>query len=112
LAILIAFIGWSILSSRPFCRTTCPLGAFYALFSRVRLIKLRLNEARCTQCKVCHQVCPMGVHFNESPDDTECISCLACSKACPFQAIHLEVGGLTFDAAPEQQGVKAAHPLG
>lgn len=112
LSILIAFLAWSVLASRPFCRTTCPLGAFYALFNRVRLVKLRLNEDRCTKCKLCHQVCPMGVHFNESPDDTECISCLACSRACPFQAIHLEVGGLTLGAAPEPKTAKAVHPLG
>jgi len=105
LSLLLIFVLWSVLASRPFCRTACPLGAFYALFSHVRLIKLRLNEARCTKCKACHQVCPMGVHFNETPDDTECISCLACSRVCPTQAIHLEVGGLSLGVVPEQ------HPI-
>lgn len=112
LTIMIAFIMWSVLASRPFCRTTCPLGAFYALFSRVRLVKLRLNEARCTKCKACHQVCPMGVRFNESPDDTECISCLACSTVCPVRAIHLEIGGLPLNAVPEYKPVKPVQPLG
>ena len=92
--ILIFFIVWAILASRPFCRTACPLGAFYALFSKIKLVKLRLDAERCTHCEACHAVCPMGVHFNESPDDMECISCLACSKACKFNAISLEVGGL------------------
>lgn len=94
LVILLLFCGWSVTTSRPFCRTTCPLGAFYALFSRVKLVRIRLNDQRCTKCKVCHGVCPMGVKFNENPDDSECISCLACSKACPFQAIYLEIGGI------------------
>ena len=93
LTFLFIYCGWSMVASRAFCRTTCPLGAFYALFSRVKLVRLRLNGERCTKCKVCHHVCPMGVHFNESPDDTECISCLACSNACPYQAIYLEIGG-------------------
>lgn len=91
---LLLFTGWSILASRPFCRTTCPLGAFYALFSKVKLIGLHLDVNRCTQCKACHAVCPMGVKFNESPTDTECISCLACSKICPYNAIQFEVGGI------------------
>ncbi len=92
------FILWSIPTSRPFCRTTCPLGAFYALFSKVKLVKLRFNDTLCTQCKACHSVCPMGVKFNESPDDMECISCLSCSKACRYGAIELEIGGLPVDS--------------
>jgi ferredoxin-type protein NapH len=94
LIFLFIYCGWSVVSSRAFCRTTCPLGAFYALFSRVKLVRLRLDVDRCTKCKACHYVCPMGVHFNESPDDTECISCLACSKICPYHAIYLEIGGV------------------
>jgi len=100
--IMLIFLTWAIFASRPFCRTACPLGAFYALFSRVRLIKLRLDEARCTNCKACHHVCPMGVKFNESPDDPECISCMACmNKACKFNAISLEIGGIPL-AVPDK----------
>ena len=90
---LIIFIVWAVLASRPFCRTSCPLGAFYALFSKIKLVKLRLDPVKCTNCAACHNVCPMGVRFNESPEDMECISCLACSKACKFNAINLEIGG-------------------
>lgn len=100
LFILLLFIIWSVFASRPFCRTACPLGAFYALFSKIKLVKLRLNTERCTGCAACHDVCPMGVQFNESPDDMECISCLACSKACKYNAIDLEVGGLTIVNQP------------
>lgn len=100
--LMILFLGWAVFTSRPFCRTTCPLGAFYALFSKVRLVKLRLDEAKCTNCKACHHVCPMGVKFNESPDDPECISCLACmNKACKFDAISLEIGGIPL-AIPDK----------
>ncbi len=110
---LLIYSGWSVVASRPFCRTTCPLGAFYALFSKVKLVRLQLNRERCTHCKACHPVCPMGVHFNESPDDTECISCLACSKACPFQAIHLEIGGFPLGPMPKAKpGIVPPQPLG
>jgi ferredoxin-type protein NapH len=97
LAILFMFILWSIVASRPFCRTACPLGAFYALFNRAKLVRLRLLEENCTKCKACHGVCPMGVKFNESPDDAECITCLACmTKACEFNAISLEIAGISL----------------
>lgn len=100
---LILFTGWSVVASRPFCRTACPLGAFYGLFSKVKLVKLTLDTEKCTDCKACHPVCPMGVHFNESPDDMDCITCLACTKVCSFNAINLEIGGLQATGkAPRQ----------
>ncbi|MCA1765619.1 MAG: 4Fe-4S binding protein [Desulfobulbaceae bacterium] len=93
--LMVFFLGWSVVASRPFCRTVCPLGAFYALFKRHKLVKLRLNRDNCTSCGACHAVCPMGVKFNESPEDQDCISCMKCmTKACPFDAIHLEIGGV------------------
>jgi len=95
LAIMVMFVVWSVLASRPFCRVACPLGAFYGLFSRFRLVRLKLHEDNCTKCLACHPVCPMGVKFNESPDDMDCITCMKCmTKACRFDAIYLEVGGM------------------
>ncbi len=94
LIILLFFMAWAVMASRPFCRTACPLGAFYALFSKIKMVKLRLDAQKCTNCEACHPVCPMGVHFNESPDDMECITCLACSKVCKVGAISLEIGGV------------------
>lgn len=111
LTIMIVFVVWSVFASRPFCRTICPLGAFYALFNKFRLVKLRLDENRCTKCKACHSVCPMGVKFNESPDDVECISCLACmNKACKFDAISLEIGGVSLSLPGKNTGTSIKKP--
>jgi len=108
LTIMIFFIGWSVAASRPFCRTTCPLGAFYALFNRVQFVKLKLHEGNCTNCGECHDVCPMGVKFNESPDDPECITCLVCmNEACRFDAISVEVGGLPLRAGRPSKVLQA-----
>jgi len=110
--IMIFVLVWSVLASRPFCRTICPLGAFYALFRKVKLVRLRLNENNCTNCHACHPVCPMGVKFNESPDDAECITCLACMhKACRFEAIYLEVGGIPLGPAPAPRHVRDAREV-
>jgi len=97
IVIVIGYVIWSVLSSRPFCRTTCPLGAFYGLFNRHRLIKLKLNEENCTQCGACHEVCPMEIRFNETPDSAECISCMKCmTKACSYGAISVEIAGYSL----------------
>jgi len=106
IAILILFVLWSIATSRPFCRSTCPLGAFYALFNKHRLIKLKFIAENCTQCGACHHVCPMGINFNETPDSGECISCLKCmTQACKFDAISLEMAGYSFarDIVPQKK---------
>jgi polyferredoxin len=97
IAILLLFVGWSIVSSRPFCQTTCPLGAFYGLFNRHRLIRLQFKAQNCTQCGACHRVCPMGIRFNETPYSPECISCMRCmTEACNYGAITVEVAGYSL----------------
>ncbi len=94
IAILLGVIAWSVLASRPFCRTICPLGAFYALFNRVSLVKLDLDKEACTNCMACHKVCPVEIHFNETPASGECINCMKCmTEACSFDAIHVNVAG-------------------
>lgn len=91
---LVLFLIWSIFTSRPFCRTTCPLGAFYGLLNRVALVKLELIEEKCTQCGACARVCPMGIQFNENLHSPECILCMRCLKeGCTFGAIQLTIGG-------------------
>lgn len=106
IVILLLFVMWSVVSSRPFCRTTCPLGAFYSFFNRHRLVRLKLNEEKCTKCGACHKVCPMEINFNETPYSPECISCMRCmTKACTYGAISLEVAGYSMldDALPAKQ---------
>ena len=105
--ILAGFTGWAILSSRPFCRTACPLGAFYALFKGVSWLRVELDSHRCTGCGACHSVCPMGVKINETPNSRECISCLACRRACPHHAVALGFGSGDTGTARCPQQVKS-----
>ncbi len=96
---LIVFLVWSITTSRPFCKTSCPLGAFYGLFNKISLVKLDLIESRCTECGACARVCPMGIQFNEALGSAECIMCMRCMKeGCEFGAIHLTLGNLSLTA--------------
>jgi polyferredoxin len=106
LVILMGFIIWSILASRPFCRTVCPLGAFYALFNRFSLIQLQLDKDACTNCKACHKVCPVEIKFNETPGSGECINCMKCmTDACTFDAIHIVVAGYKMRPAKKKPAV-------
>ncbi len=97
LIILVGFIFWSVVASRPFCRTTCPLGGFYGLFNRFSFIQLKLDRESCSQCGRCSSVCPVEIQFNLEVGSGECINCLRClSDGCRDNAIYLSIGGYRF----------------
>ncbi len=101
LLLLILFMAWSMTTSRPFCRSTCPLGAFYGLFNRISLIRLKFNPDNCTKCGACHEICPVDLEVDVSPNSTECVRCLQCmTRACRFNALSLEVAGYELHPAP------------
>jgi polyferredoxin len=81
---------------RPFCRTACPLGAFYSLFNPVSLWRIRHDAGRCQRCHSCRDACPLQLAVERSPNHPECVRCLECIRACP-------AGALTFTARPVPQ---------
>lgn len=46
---------------RGFCKYICPFGALIAVFNRASILKLKFNAEKCTQCKACASICPMGI---------------------------------------------------
>lgn len=89
LAVLILLFVLSLFLFRPFCKYLCPLGAFYGLFNRVSLYRMRPEPEKCTHCGACSAVCPMQVDPSATPNHTECIRCGRCTSACPAGALHL-----------------------
>ncbi len=81
ISILIFFTVSSVIAKRPFCQTTCPLGALYGLFNRWSLVRLRWEPAKCTHCDKCLEVCPMEIKVYEGSNTGQCIRCLDCT-AC------------------------------
>jgi polyferredoxin len=76
--ILFFFLALFVFYKRPFCRTVCPLGAIYALFNRISLMRMEVT-GKCNDCSLCKQVCPMDIHIARDPDSPECIRCLECT---------------------------------
>jgi ferredoxin-type protein NapH len=85
--ILFVFLVWMIVSKRPFCRTTCPLGAIYSLFNRISFLRVDVDKDKCIKCSKCHNNCPVSIKvFEDSGATSQCIRCLRCTD-CPVEAI-------------------------
>ena len=82
----------SVYIHRPFCKYLCPLGAFYALFQKVSVLRLKLDKEKCVSCGKCEKICPMDVAVTRDPNSAECIRCGACIRACPAGALRFGSG--------------------
>lgn len=87
IGLLLLCVTASIFIYRPFCRYICPLGAFYALFQRISIIRMHCDTARCVNCGACARVCKMKVDPSKDPQSPECIHCGDCVKSCPQKAL-------------------------
>ena len=91
------------------CRSLCPLGAFYGLVGRRAPLRVRIDprtagEIRCQRCEV---ACPMGIRVMQdytlagrsSIDHPDCTRCGACTEVCPKSVLRLGLRDLPQDAS-------------
>ena len=97
--LLLLCVASSIFIYRPFCKYICPLGAFYGLFQKLSLIRLRVDEHKCVDCGLCAATCKMDVDPHKTPNSSECIRCRACVKVCPMHALSMGIG----ESSPEPE---------
>ncbi|MDR3631994.1 MAG: 4Fe-4S binding protein [Desulfocapsaceae bacterium] len=89
LFLLLTVLGLSVLESRFFCRSLCPLGALLAFLSRYSLFALAGGGEDCGKCRHCRDICRMGAIDEQRGISTaECILCLDCLSQCPRSRIH------------------------
>jgi ferredoxin-type protein NapH len=91
MGILALFLVAMVFVKRPFCRTSCPMGAVFSLFNRLSFVRLKVDEGLCNKCDFCRDVCPVDLHAYDQVDSPECIKCLECVK-CPSGAIKVKLG--------------------
>ncbi len=92
-----------IVSPRWWCRSMCPGGALYGLIGWPRLLRVKLDAARCTKCGKCEPACEPGLDPVVQSRGIECDNCGACIRSCPERALAFGVG------FPQLEGAKADH---
>ncbi|MGE4560669.1 MAG: 4Fe-4S binding protein [Desulfobulbus sp.] len=77
------------LVKRRFWCPYCPLGLMMSWYRKWSLFKLKKEDATCTHCQICANVCPMEIEevfrSRGRVDVTfgDCILCLKCIEHCP-----------------------------
>ncbi len=79
-------------SPRWWCRTMCAGGALYALLSWARPVRVKLLRSKCTGCRDCEPVCPMGIYPVAKSNSIECDNCGLCLRHCPDDALVFSIG--------------------
>jgi len=91
---LVVIVVGSILISRLFCRTLCPLGAYYSFFNKISVMQLTFDAEKCVHCLSCVRQCPTGLTPYLEPNAAGCIRCLKCVQTCRFGALEFKVRSL------------------
>jgi ferredoxin-type protein NapH len=91
LGTLAAAIVAFVLIGRFWCRYLCPLGAAFAAFNPVSLLKVKADMGKCEGCGKCMEVCPTAIEKPEEIENcTDCIRCGRCIETCENGAIKIE----------------------
>lgn len=96
---LVFFIDLFIIKAG-WCGHICPLGAFYSVFGKQAIIKVKHNHKNCTNCMACFSVCieeqVLSVVGKESDfiRPGACTNCGRCIEACDDNAMKFD---LKFD---------------
>ncbi len=91
--ILAAVLVASVFIERFFCRYLCPMGAIFAIASKLRIAKIKKPTAKCGNCRVCTNNCAMGIPLYKMDvvKTGECINCMKCVSACPRSNVSFAV---------------------
>ena len=83
-ALLILIILASIFIERGFCRYLCPMGAVYAILSKLQRFPVLKKRDACGSCRSCSQSCAMALELGEvdAVRSGECIRCMRCAEIC------------------------------
>ncbi|MGB9797102.1 MAG: 4Fe-4S binding protein [bacterium] len=110
---MVPIILLEIFAPRFWCKSFCPLGALFGLFSLSSLIRRKVTDD-CIDCGKCQRLCPMSA-IDADPRLTrtsECTLCWDCVKPCPVKAISFGRKGKKAVSLPSRRAFLSSLGLG
>ena len=98
LVVIGAIMMFEYFVPRGFCRSLCPLGAFYSLLGSFALLRVFVRPGgKRMLCQQCSLRCPMGIRVMEdhvlaghaTVSDPECSRCGTCTDVCAGRMLQL-----------------------
>ena len=107
LSIALVVMAWR--RQRLWCNTVCPVGALLSLFSRFSLVRISIDESKCTHCRRCTKSCKSRCIDDRRyhVDSSRCVNCYNCLGTCKFDAIGLKADGWNFKRAGKDKKTDA-----
>jgi ferredoxin-type protein NapH len=93
-AALIIFLFDLFVLKNGWCGHMCPLGAFYSLIGKYRILKVEHDSEACSACMKCKVVCPevQVLHMVSKKSlpvlSGECTNCARCIEVCEDDALN------------------------
>jgi len=92
-AIIIIYLFDLFVLKNGWCGHICPLGGFYSIIGKYRILKVKHDSEACTGCMKCKIVCPENqvLHMIDKESQPvlsgECINCGRCIDVCDDNAL-------------------------
>lgn len=91
-------LAYALKDNRAFCKYLCPVSVPLKLTSRLAMLRIGGEAAKCNDCGACVKMCPMDVRIPEyilagqRVLSTECSLCQTCITVCARDALKLTFG--------------------
>jgi polyferredoxin len=86
------------------CALFCPFGALQSFFNKINIFDVRIDPAKCNECKRCHRTCPTFSLDDSSLESGQalmsCTKCGQCVDECPQGAISYHIKGTPIGLRP------------
>lgn len=87
-------LAFLLKDNRAFCKYLCPVTVFLKPASYFALLRVYVDQKKCTSCHRCEKACPMDVDIlnnkRNRKNGTECILCGNCIRECPQKAVSFK----------------------
>jgi len=90
---LVLIFGLSLTKGRLYCNMICPAGTLLGLLSKVSILRIRINETKCSKCGLCSVRCKSSCidFLKRHVDVSRCVNCFNCIDVCPDKAFSYGV---------------------